>query len=183
LSNEDRGYGAVFSLFHEVSHLCAGSPGASGILTHKQTGYGWVQELERYCDDVAAAYLMPIEEPAVRAALRDLAGDFSLGTAKRVAGRLKVSKYAAARRVLENGLIDEGAYWDTVNEWRSLDAVMRPDPGGGDYNRTQVSQAGKRFVDVVITAVDRELITSVEGSAMVGVSASVIEGMVERGVA
>ena len=179
LSNEDREHGRIFSLFHEVCHLGLRRPGASARATASAGGRDQQWQLERYCDRFAAAFLMPSSCEAVHTDLERLGRDFSLSSATKVANKFKVSKYVAARRALDLGYVDEAVYWPEINLWMGQDRERRATrttrESGGDYNATQISHSGRRFVALVLNAVDAGLITSVEAGRLIGVGPSVVD--------
>ncbi|OPZ86460.1 MAG: helix-turn-helix protein [bacterium ADurb.Bin429] len=182
LSNEDREHGRIFSLFHEVAHLGLQSPGVSGVVSQAASSGSHNQDLEQYCDRFAAAFLMPSSDAAVHESLVRLSHNFVLEGAQLVARRFKVSKYVAARRALDLGYVQGDIYWKAVNLWMALDRKLAREKkerggGGGDYNATQVSYTGKRFVSLVVQAVNRGLISSVEAGRLIGVNPAIVDAM------
>lgn len=166
LSNQDRGGGRAFSLFHEVAHLCLRRPGVSGDGdAGEYEGGDEFAALECYCDSFAAEFLLPREHPAVRAAIAEVAGDFTYDTVRRVGSRFKVSKYVMARRALEVGAVSPPVYWEQREAWLDHDATQRA-RGWADHVRTAVSHKGKPFVAKVLEAIDTGRLTSYEGAQM-----------------
>lgn len=178
LSSEEREHGRIFSLFHEVCHLCLSLPGVSGLTTkHRKGRQNPNQVLEQYCDQFAAAFLLPISDTNVRDSLRSLGNNFSLESAQRFANHFKTSKYVVARKAFDLGYINNDLYWSEINRWTEEDKQRKSKSGGGDYNVTQVSHLGKRFVGLVFTAVNRGIITSVQASRLTGIKPLTIEAM------
>jgi Zn-dependent peptidase ImmA (M78 family)/DNA-binding XRE family transcriptional regulator len=168
LSSKDAVLGRVFSLFHEVAHVCLRQPGASGILTGPDCADD-VAQLERYCDKFAAAFLLPAREPEVEAAVTALQGEFTISRASSLAHRLKVSKYVLARRVLDTGLISSSDYWQHIDAWRSADAANVRSGKGGNYYKNKVSGLGPRYVGKILQGVARNVITERDAARALGI--------------
>jgi len=170
VNTADRGYGRVFSMFHEVAHLSLRQPGVSGDPVGRRAGSaGGPARLERYCDRVAASLLLPAGHPEIRDALSRVAYDQSASAVNEEAAVLKVSKYALLGRAWDLRYITEDTYWSTVQDWRTEDAEARRPPAGGDHLVNRVSHVGKRLVSVVFDALDAKEISSYEASKLLGI--------------
>jgi len=180
LSNEDRDHGRIFSLFHEVCHLCLNIPGVSGLPNNsrnKNTG------LEQYCDRFAAAFLLPASNTEVFETL-DLFQDSTVDyfdIAKAVATKFKVSKYVVLRRAFDLDKVSPAKYWETVLDWRRQDAILyshrKKSKGGLDYNINEISHIGKRFVTLVMRALQSDHLSSLDAGRILGVDPGVVERM------
>lgn len=174
LSTRDAPVARVFSLFHEVGHLCLRRPGVSGDLpTGPREASREVGTIENYCDRFAASLLLPRHHPLVRRSLDHLRRDFSRESAERVAREYKVSKYVVARGALDEGLVKPARYWQEISLWREEDVpvgqrVLRG--GGADFYRTRVSCWGRRYVVTILDAVDGGLLTNYEAGKILAVS-------------
>ena len=181
ISAQDAPPARIFSLFHEVAHLCLRKPGVSGeVVETRGAGQSQVARLERYCDAFSAAFLLPHDHAAVRAAMEEVARDFSMGTATRRAGRFQVSKYVIARRMLDLGLVDRDHYWSEIRAWREQDArkaVAKPTSSEGGPNPVVValSRAGRRYAETVMEAVDRGVLTAYEAGKLLSLSPDRLE--------
>lgn len=167
ISTKDARAARVFSLFHEVAHLCLRKPGVSGETPEEASpAQGDTARLELYCDAFAAAFLLPHGHPAVTQALHELQDDLTMQRALYHARRFKVSKYVIARRMLDLGRLERDYYWDEISRWRQHDAQAAAEPraegGGGNYLRNRVSRAGRRYVTKVMEAVDEGVLTTYE---------------------
>jgi len=175
LCSEERVQGRIFSLFHEVCHLGIQQPGASGLVGRGGPSPSTNQQLEDYCDKFAAAFLMPATDPEVRSALHSLAGELTLGTARRVAKSFKVSKYVAARRAKDLGYVSSDAYWSEIEDWLIEDRTKRKKASGGNYVATQISSVGRSFLTLVLSAMNGGAITSADASRLTGLSAAAVQ--------
>lgn len=161
LSNEDREQGRIFSLFHEVCHLALNKPGLSGLPSNYQSSH---QVLEHFCDRFSAAFLLPSSHHEVIDSLKLFNGTIdALEVGQFIANKFKVSKYVAIRRAFDLNILSQEIYWRTIEEWHRRDAVReKPKKPGGNYPATQISYVGKRFVSLVMEALQRNYLTSVE---------------------
>lgn len=175
LSNEDRDHGKIFSLFHEVCHLALKRPGVSGLTSRVSSPN---QEIEQYCDRFSASFLLPSSHYEVNKSLKVLSASLNYETARLVANKFKVSKYVIIRRALDLNYISPDEYWQTYNELRNIDNRNRPKAGegrGGNYYAAQISYNGKRFVALVMDALQRHQINSFDVKRLVGLTPNNIE--------
>jgi Zn-dependent peptidase ImmA (M78 family)/DNA-binding XRE family transcriptional regulator len=169
LNSGDRPQGRAFSLFHEVCHLCLGKPGVSGLVTRRPAAYSDEKtRIEYYCDEFAASFLLPADDPSVVETLRSVAGDPSRLRAEEAAKAFKVSKYVVLRRALALGYLRESTYWRTYEDWQRYDQGVRSTSSGGDYVAARVSRAGKRVVQLVFQALDTGRITRYDAGNLLG---------------
>ena len=181
LSNEEKEYVRIFSLFHEVAHLGTMTPGVSGQLTRNTTNASSRnKDIEEYCDRFAASFLLPSNASEVYEALSALrGGHLTRDRAEAIGSRFHVSKYVVARRVLDLGFIASHSYWNEVSEWRRFDKMIAArlkernkelGRSGGSAVNTNISYAGKRFVKLVMEALERQRITFNQASQMLSLS-------------
>ena len=175
LSNEDRDHGKIFSLFHEVCHLALKRPGVSGLTSRVSSPN---QEIEHYCDRFSASFLLPSSHHEVNNSLKLLSSSLNYEATRRVANKFKVSKYVIIRRALDLSYITNDQYWQIYNELRNIDSRYITKAGqerGGNYYATQISYNGKRFVSLVMDALQRHQINSFDVKRLVGLTPNNIE--------
>ena len=177
LSNEDQENGRIFSLFHEVCHLAVRQPGVSGLSSNSKS---FNQALEQYCDRFAASFLLPASSNDVIDSLKQFGESTTINVAREIAQKFKVSKYVVLRRTLDLGYINSGEYWNTVYNWREIDSKYKyerkfKESGHGNYNVTQISHIGKRFIQLIIKAINNDYLTPIEATRMIGLDTSVLE--------
>jgi len=135
----------MFTLAHELAHLWLGASGISDPETGRLAEPG----IERWCNYVAAEFLMPLTQ------LRQVyqVGTPILDEIQRLARSFKVSTLVALRRLFDAGFIDEPTLWQTYREElariRTLD---RGGSGGGDFYRTLGARTGRRFARAVLSS-------------------------------
>ncbi|MEI4273657.1 ImmA/IrrE family metallo-endopeptidase [Klenkia sp. LSe6-5] len=137
----------IFTLAHELAHLWAGQ---SAVSTPELDAPA-VNPSERWCNEVAAEFLVPLES------LPDhLSGPTMAGDLDRLARRYKVSTLVVLRRLFDRGLIagDWGTYRAHYREELArvlARAERREDEGGGNFYYTQPYRVSRRFAQAVIS--------------------------------
>ncbi len=138
----------LFTLAHELAHLWLGETALSDAdLVRRPT-----TTIERWCNQVAAEFLVPIE------AIRD---DYDAERPitqelERLARRFKVSTLVVLRRLNDADRIGWDAYREAYQaELRRILEILRErgtGGGGGDFYNTQPVRVSKRFARAVITS-------------------------------
>ena len=143
----------LYTLFHELAHLLTRT---NSVCVEHGDGRGRTDDLERWCEQVAAAALMP--EPSVRTFVREL-GSINVAAAAKLAAQYRVSLRAATLRLIGLQLAGWALY-------RSLPPTADAKPGGGGgggggRNRPQkrLDEYGHRTVRTFLRAVQRDVIT------------------------
>jgi Zn-dependent peptidase ImmA (M78 family) len=168
LNSADLGYGRIFSLFHEVGHLCLRQPGVSGSPVSQRSQAGSAtRAVESYCDRFAASFLLPEGHSDVQQALSEVGEDQSRELVESIAHRFKVSKYVVLRRARDLGHIDEPSYWAVFEDWRERDSGAAR-PSGGNHITNRLSSVGKRLTALVFEALDAKQITLYDTSKLLG---------------
>lgn len=126
----------MFTLAHELAHIWSGQSAVSD----SQPAAVPVQQVERWCNQVAAELLVPLE--AMRQAFHpdgELAEEVG-----RLARRFKVSTLVILRRILDVGGLTQEAFWEAYHaEVARLRAIPRG--SGGNFYLTQAARVSKRF--------------------------------------
>lgn len=131
----------MFTLAHELAHIWLGET----ALSDAQAAEVPMQAVERWCNQVAAELLVPLEvfraEYDRRAELRQ--------ELDRLARRFKVSTLVILRRMHDAGTLRGDAYWtayeDEVERLRRL-----PGGSGGNFYLTLGARASKRFARALV---------------------------------
>lgn len=158
----------MFTLAHELAHLFVGAPGVSslgGRLPH--------HDVERFCNAVAAEFLVPATEmieqwsPAAR----------TEDALKAVARRFKVSVLVAARRAAHLDLIRPSEF-RRFYEWHT--SVATPSSQGGNFWNNQNTRIGRRFGSAVRRAVVGGRLTYREAYALTGLRGDTFDEWLRR---
>jgi Zn-dependent peptidase ImmA (M78 family) len=135
----------MFTVAHELAHIWVGQEGVSNLTKL----YPTENDVEIYCNSVAAEFLVPASElVAAWADVRD--NDHPYGD---LARRFKVSPIVAARCAADAKLISRDEFFNfyehyTAQERRSAEARA----SGGDFWNTQNVRVGYRFGSAVVRA-------------------------------
>jgi Zn-dependent peptidase ImmA (M78 family) len=126
----------MFTLAHELAHIWLGQ---SAVSDSQPTAIP-DQQVERWCNQVAAELLVPIE--TMRQAYHpdgELAEE-----ASRLARRFKVSTLVILRRILDVGGLTQEEFWEAYHaEVARLRAIPRG--SGGNFYLKQAARVSKRF--------------------------------------
>ncbi|GAA2818259.1 ImmA/IrrE family metallo-endopeptidase [Kribbella solani] len=141
----------IFTMAHELAHVWAGRPGVDkpelGSLD-EQAGTEDRRALERWCNRVAAEFLVPTElVPA------ELSGPTLTDDLDRLARQFKVSTLVVLRRLFDTGAFDwddyQSAYVDELT--RVLELAENNAGSGGNYHNTQPLRVSRRFATALIS--------------------------------
>lgn len=152
----------IYTLFHEVGHLLTRTDAACQSFVvpdrHDVT-------LERWCEQFAAAFLVPED------GLRKVAASYGVSsnlptsepdTARLIAGRFSVSTRAVAIRLQELGLAEPSLYSQVVAQFAQRD--WNDASGGGGSGRPsparRIGQLGTRLPSTLLSAAERGRLTT-----------------------
>ena len=145
LNGADSKAAQMFTLAHELAHLWLGATGVSD----SEVGQVPEQGIERWCNQVAAELLMPLE--SLRVAYQP--GTPVPDEIQRLAREFKVSTLVALRRLFDAGFLDQARLWQHYrDEQARLRALERHGTGGGDFYRTLSARTSKRFARAIVTS-------------------------------
>ncbi|TAL90286.1 MAG: ImmA/IrrE family metallo-endopeptidase [Rhodanobacter sp.] len=163
LNGADSKSAQMFTLGHELAHLWLGASGVSDA----QAGKVPAQQMERWCNRVAAELLMPME--AVWAAHH--AETPVTDEIQRLARVFKVSTLVVLRRLFDAGYINEATLWQQYREEenRLRKLKERKDQSGGDFYRSLGARASKRFSRAVVSSALEGMTSFSEANRLLGV--------------
>lgn len=137
----------MFTLAHELAHVWLGDvgEGLSGFQGLEPDG----GEVERFCDQAAAEFLVPAVE------IRDAwQGGADPGTAfENLARRFKVSPVVIGRRAMDLCLVEAEQFFNFYNDHTQREYQQKQsETGGGDFYHNQNPRVGQLFASRVIRA-------------------------------
>jgi Zn-dependent peptidase ImmA (M78 family) len=133
----------MFTLAHELAHIWLGQSAVSDSQPVTMPD----QDVERWCNEVAAELLVPLEL---------IRHEYNSGAAvpdetNRLARRFKVSTLVILRRILDVGGLTRQEFWDAYHaEVDRLRAIPRG--AGGNFYLTQAARVSKRFAAALVTS-------------------------------
>lgn len=178
LNGSDSKSAQMFTLAHELAHLWLGASGVSDT----ETGTLPSQHTERWCNQVAAELLMPMD--ALRATHQSQAPIPQ--EIQRLAREFKVSTLVALRRLFDAGYMDEATLWQHYrDEQARLRSLERSGSPGGDFYNSLGARTSKRFARAIVCSALEGLTSFPEAFRMLGVrkSATFYQAARELGVA
>ena len=125
----------IFTLAHELVHVWCGQDGLFNLLEMKPAN----ERVEKYCNRVAAEFLVPKEK---------LSGlwpkyDEAEGRFEALAKEFKVSPLVVARRALDLGFIEQGAFFAFYHQYlEKLSRLASKKRSGGDFYRNVSAASG-----------------------------------------
>ena len=136
----------MFTLAHELAHLWLGDmgEGLSGFQGLQPDG----GDVERFCDQAAAEFLVPAME------LRDAwQGIAATGTAfEKLARRFKVSPVVIGRRAMDLDLVEPEKFFSFYRNYMKRERQEQQPGIGGDFYNNQNTRVGRLFASHVTRA-------------------------------
>jgi Zn-dependent peptidase ImmA (M78 family)/transcriptional regulator with XRE-family HTH domain len=134
----------MFTLAHELAHIWLGESALSDTgLTTRPT-----EEIEAWCDQAAAEFLVPSEE--LKSCWQQVRHDRS--PFESIARRFKVSAIVAGRRAMDLRLVSRETFFGFYEDHVTRDQNLHTETGGGDFYNNQNTRIGKRFASRVFLA-------------------------------
>ena len=169
-----------FTLLHEAAHLLLGHTGVGSA--HTDSG------VERFCDDVAGAFLLPAGE------LNDLdlgSGDLDLVAERigRFARERKVSRTMAAYQAYRAGRISREMYRGLSaayrRQWRQererQRAAARERDGGPNYYAVRRHRLGNRLTGLVRRMMAADALSTSKAARILGVRPGQVSALLDAG--
>lgn len=158
----DTAYARIFSALHEYCHVILRSTGICDLDDHRS--------VERYCNEVAAAVLLPDallndQRVDVRAAIAAGLDDEHLIA---LSHHLRVSQAVLLIRLRDRGSIPQDLY-DQLEASRQARRSRGSKKGGGTYYSTAINRVGRRFARNVFGAVDEGALIRQDAGALLDV--------------
>ena len=164
LNGGDSTRGRIFTLLHEYTHLLRHTAGVCDL--HEQREASPSDDLEVFCNQVAAAILLPADifraDPRVEAAPAN--GQWSDGTLRALSDRYGVSREVVLRRLYSFRLTT----WDFMREktaefqrgYEEQRQRQKERQGSPPWHRMRVRDYGRPYVRLALDAYYRDDITA-----------------------
>lgn len=164
INNKDSKTAQLFTLIHETAHILLG----------KSAGFGGDLEIihdatERYCDQIAAAFLMPGE----------VVSRIWNGITK-TARKFKVSEIAMARRAYNLHLITREDYRNFYLEYKSRPVPAAKKSSYGDFYATATKRVGRLLAVHIVNAVRSHQLDYLQAYRLTGMYGNTYQTFVKR---
>jgi Zn-dependent peptidase ImmA (M78 family)/transcriptional regulator with XRE-family HTH domain len=170
LNGGDFPRGRIFTLLHELAHVLLHADGVCDALPRRESR-GPADEIEIFCNQAAAAALMPLDAFRSEPALRNLPanGRWSESVIRGLSEKYSTSQEAIVRRLYSVGLTDRDFLKEKEAEYRAAYEAFREEQkrqrqeaqrsGGPSYYRMKVRDLGRGFIESALDAYYRRAIT------------------------
>jgi Predicted Zn peptidase len=169
INNNDAISAKVFTFIHEVAHILIGES-ASFDLRNLQSANN---KIEKFCDKCTAEFLVPTEEIydiyEQKRKLEDLAKYF------------KVSQIVILRRLLDTNLIGPQKFYEQLKKIYEVE-IRKRHSEGGDFYRTVPNRLSKRFVQLLIGAVQNNTILFRDALRIANLKPNTFDVLVKRAI-
>jgi Zn-dependent peptidase ImmA (M78 family) len=133
----------MFTLAHEWVHLWVGVSGVSNL----DKTYADHDDVERFCNQVAAELLVPAAELRAAWAAAEAQADWL----QPLTQRFKVSTLVILRRLHDQALISSRTFQQRYQaEQERFQTAADAQTGGGDFYRTQLSRFSHQFLTALV---------------------------------
>lgn len=153
VNSDDSKSAQLFTIIHEMTHLMLGiSAGHAGseVLSHDAT--------ERYCDMVAAEFLVPASE------LKAIWNNDPKSTSR----RFKASELTVARRAHDIGIMSDEAYREFWLVYSNRPIKSKKANNGGNFYLTSVKRVGYKFAILIRNAVNNRQLSYTQAYRLTG---------------
>jgi Zn-dependent peptidase ImmA (M78 family)/transcriptional regulator with XRE-family HTH domain len=170
LNGGDSPRGRIFTLLHEFAHVLLHTDGVCDVLPRRQARRP-ADEIEIFCNQVAAAALMPLDAFRAEPALQNPPADrrWSEATIRGLSEKYSASQEAVVRRLYSVGLADWDFLQEKGAEYRAAFQAFREEQkrkrleekrsGGPSHYRMKVRDLGRGFIESALDAYYRRAIT------------------------
>ena len=134
----------IFSLFHELGHLLLGENDITRGISRGN------EEIEVYCNQFAAEFLVPSDDLEARLTFPTYNDD----AIKELANYYKVSRPVILLNLVNKGIFIQENYWEKINQWteehehRTESRAGSTSARGGSYYNTRAIYLGYRFMEL-----------------------------------
>lgn len=158
VNGADTKAGQIFTLAHELAHIWIGKGGVSNSTADDlPEDIASDQNIERFCNAVAAEILVPVSQLTTMEVPRDI--DLAKTT---IARTFRVSTLVALRRLKDLGRLSYNDFQEAYDaELDFLKQQAKKTSGGGDFYATMGARVDPRFASAVISA-------ALEGQTLMG---------------
>ena len=170
-----------FTLLHETVHLLLGQTGVGNARADS--------EVERFCDDVAGEFLLPMEE--LDQLVLDQSGDIG-AISERIsmfASQRNLSRAMVAYKAFRRNLISQVTYAQLSatyrQQWRAdrehTRAQAREQEGGPSFYIVRRYRLGNRIADLVQRTMRADVLSTSKAARILGVKSTQVQPLLDSG--
>ncbi len=165
INGRDTKSAQIFTLVHELCHLAFAQTGVSNAPDDEDSDI----DMERFCNTVAADFLVPTDILASRV---DNCMDDVYPALQDLTHICKVNFVVVARKAKDTGFIDEDTFFRVYRRYKDgMPEVAKLGKGGGNYFNTKQYRLGAVFSEAVLTAVHSAYLSYRDAYDLTGMSA------------
>lgn len=174
VNNADFKAAQMFTLVHELAHIWVG---AEGVSSFEEALLPFPHEVERFCNEAAAEFLVPREELQLiwdEAQHAEEPYEF-------IARHFKVSTIVAARRSHDLELINRNDYFEFYRAWANDERRKTSEgEGGGDFWNNQHYRLGELFGAAVVRAVKEGRLLYRDAYSLTGLRGETFDKLIQQ---
>jgi len=164
----------MFTLAHELAHVWLGSEGEG--LSGFEGIFPGGTEVEKFCDQAAAEFLVPARELKER--WRSVKG--TPDAFGKIARFFKVSPIVAGRRAMDLRLVSREMFFEYYEEYAQRERKRVKPTGGGDFYNNQNTRVGAPFTLSVVRAAMEGRLSFKEAYDLTGLSGGAFQKYARR---
>ncbi len=153
VNSQDAKTAQLFTLIHETAHIMLGVSAG-----HAETDTLSDDEVERYCDKVAAEFLVPAD------VLREVWD----GQTQTTSHKFKVSELVIARRAHDLGLMSDKDFRAFFVEYKARPKTQVSKSSGGSFYRSSIKRIGLTFAMHIRAAVNNMQLSYTDAYRLTG---------------
>lgn len=164
----------MFTLAHELAHVWLGSEGED--LSGFEGIFPGNEQVERFCDQAAAEFLVPTRE------LKQQWPQFKSSTDpfEKIARFFKVSPIVAGRRAMDLRLVTRETFFEFYESYTKKERQQAKAIGGGDFYKNQNTRVGEPFARTVVFAAMEGRVTFKEAYDLTGLHGGAFQEYARR---
>ncbi|RIK73001.1 DNA-binding protein [candidate division KSB1 bacterium] len=164
----------MFTLAHELAHIWLGSEGEG--LSGFEGIFPGNEQVERFCDQAAAEFLVPARE------LKQQWPQFKGGADpfEKIARFFKVSPIVAGRRAMDLRLVTRETFFEFYESYTKKERQQAKAVGGGDFYKNQNTRVGEPFARTVVFAAMEGRVTFKEAYDLTGLHGGAFQEYARR---
>lgn len=173
LNSADSPNARIFSIFHELTHLILGESAICDV--DKNNSKEWL------CNSTAAEFLVPHEDLLANPIVKNnQSKEWANNELIELSNEYGVSKQSLLLRLIHTHKAQQDSYNILNEEWRIQKQNNKKQSGGGSPVLNQMKYNGKLYSQIVLTAYENGIISSVEFSENIGLRLKHVDELTER---